>query len=206
MNVATSGVVAGGSATAAISWSLNETDECVTLSDDLFPTSLPAQVCANQLDANGKWSIKYTIDFAEFAEGECGDFTNTASFLTNDQTGEGDDSGSNDHTVTVLCADNGCTLTPGYWKTHADPTRKQFDATWIAFAGASGANAIFDAGPSYLTVLNTSPQGNAYYILAHAYIAALLNIEAGADTTAAVDAALAYAAAASSPRNRRPRR
>ncbi len=43
-------------------------------------------------------------------------------------------------------------------------------------------------------MLNTSPQGNAYYILAHAYIAALLNIEAGADTTAAVDAALAYAA------------
>ena len=94
VNVATSGVVAGGSATAPISWSLNETDECVTLSDDLFPTSLPAQVCANQLDANGKWSIKYTIDFAEFAEGECGDSEHRV-VPDKDQTGESDDSGSN---------------------------------------------------------------------------------------------------------------
>jgi len=39
----------------------------------------------------------------------------------------------------------------------------------------------------------TSPQGSAYYILAHAYIAAQLNILNGASTTPAVDSAMAAA-------------
>ncbi len=44
-------------------------------------------------------------------------------------------------------------------------------------------------------MLWTPPSGgNAYYILAHAYIAALLNVENGADTTASVDSAMTYAA------------
>jgi hypothetical protein len=187
VTVATSGAIAGGSDSAAIAYTINETDECITLDDTMFPGELPDTLCASDL-VNGEKVFTYSY---EYAGAECGDHTNTASFETDDNGETGSDSA----TVTVLCADNGCTLTPGYWKTHADPTRKQFDETWIAFAGASGANATFDAGLSYLTVLNTAPQGNAYYILAHAYIAALLNIEAGADTTTAVDAALTSAAA-----------
>lgn len=186
VTVATSGLIGGGSDSVDISYNINETDECISLDDTMFPAELPDTLCASDL-VNGEKVFQYSY---EYAGAECGDHTNTASFETDDNGETGSDSA----TVTVLCADNGCTLTPGYWKTHADPTRKQFDETWIAFAGASGANATFDAGLSYLTVLNTAPQGNAYYILAHAYIAALLNIEAGADTTAAVDAALAYAA------------
>lgn len=196
VTVATSGVVAGGSDSVAISYSLDsETDECVTLADDLFPASLPAQVCANQLDANGKWSTTYTINFADFEGADCGENTNTASFLAKDQDSEGDDSGNDSHTVTLLCADiGGCTLTPGYWKTHADPARKQYDATWNLLS-ALGPNTLFDGGPAtYLQTLNTSPNGNVYYILAHAYIAAQLNGLAGADQSA-ISSALTGAAA-----------
>jgi hypothetical protein len=40
---------------------------------------------------------------------------------------------------------------------------------------------FFLSGKTYNEVLWTAPQGNAYYILAHAYIAAVLNILNGAD-------------------------
>ena len=52
-----------------------------------------------------------------------------------------------------------------------------------------GENTIFFlSGQSYYNVLWTSPNGNAYYILAHAYIAAKLNQLNGADFTAAQSA------------------
>jgi len=70
--------------------------------------------------------------------------------------------------------DIGCTLTQGYWKTHADPARKQYDATWDKVGGADAP--FMETGQSYLEVMNTPPAGgNAYYILAHQYIAAILN-------------------------------
>lgn len=67
-----------------------------------------------------------------------------------------------------------CTLTPGYWKTHADPARKQYDPTWAMLANGA-ATPFFQSGQTYLKALQTDPKGNAYYILAHAYIAAELN-------------------------------
>ena len=42
---------------------------------------------------------------------------------------------------------------------------------------------FFKSGKSYYGVLWTSPYGNAYYTLAHHYIAAKLNFESGADPT-----------------------
>ena len=44
---------------------------------------------------------------------------------------------------------------------------------------------FFGSGQSYYEVLWTRPKGNAYYILAHAYIAAELNFLNGADPSAA---------------------
>src|SRR5690606_21092869 len=40
--------------------------------------------------------------------------------------------------------------------------------------------AFFTSGKSYIDALWTAPQGNAYWILAHQYIAAELNVAAGA--------------------------
>jgi hypothetical protein len=86
----------------------------------------------------------------------------------------------------------GCTLTPGYWKTHSTYGPAPYDATWALI----GEDTIFfNSGQSYYEVLWTEPKGgNAYYILAHAYIAAELNFLNGADPTmaqAAFDAATA---------------
>jgi hypothetical protein len=86
----------------------------------------------------------------------------------------------------------GCTRTQGYWKNHADPNKKQYDATWNDYL----SKMFFNSGMTYLQVLNKSPKGDAYIILAHQYIAAELNVAAGAsipdDVLAAWNAATAY--------------
>ncbi len=82
--------------------------------------------------------------------------------------------------------DAGCTLTPGYWKTHADPDKKKYDDTWDMLS--DGPNTVFYlSGQSYLEVLWTPPRGNEYYILAFQFIAAQLNDLAGADISVIAD-------------------
>lgn len=83
--------------------------------------------------------------------------------------------------MNVPCA-TGCTLTPGYWKTHSKYGPAPYDDTW---AQVGEDAAFFLSGQTYYQVLWTPPGGNAYYILAHAYIAARLNQLGGADFTAA---------------------
>jgi hypothetical protein len=81
--------------------------------------------------------------------------------------------------------DSGCTLTPGYWKTHSKYGPAPYDATWNDMEDDS----FFQSGQTYYDVLWTPPKGgNAYYILAHAYIATHLNQLNGADFTDALDA------------------
>ncbi|NUS61225.1 MAG: hypothetical protein HOQ01_09785, partial [Lysobacter sp.] len=114
----------------------------------------------------------------------------------------GEDESVIDVTVTQLCDVRGCTYTLGYWKTHviyaAKPQfAKKRDATWdlIDGAGTSNENAIFYlSGKSYINVMWTAPAGNAYYILAHQFIAAKLNVLDGA-SGAAIAAELAQAEA-----------
>ena len=92
----------------------------------------------------------------------------------------------------------GCTLTQGYWKTHAiyapkPQFAKKRDANWD-LVGASGENTTFFlSGTSWINVFWTPPKGNAYYNLAHQYMAAKLNIYAGASTPASVVTAIANA-------------
>ena len=75
----------------------------------------------------------------------------------------------------------GCTRTQGYWKNHA--TGKKADPAW----GSLHDDMFYNSGMTYLQVLNTPPKGgNAYIILAHQYIAAKLNVAAGASMPANV--------------------
>ena len=82
-------------------------------------------------------------------------------------------------------------LTPGYWKTHSRYGPAPYDHTWATV----GEDTIFFlSDQTYYEVLWTEPAGgNAYYILAHAYIAARLNINNGvimpAEVQSAFDAA-----------------
>ena len=78
--------------------------------------------------------------------------------------------------------DGGCTLTPGYWKTHSINGPAPYDNTWLQV----GENTTFFlSGKTYYQVLWTSPAGNAYYNLSFHYIAAELNELNGADFSAA---------------------
>lgn len=105
--------------------------------------------------------------------------------------------------VPKLCKLPGCTYTQGYWKTHVKYAAKpQFarkrDKTWDLIDGAGTLNenapfidGTYNSGYSYIQVMWTPPKGNAYYQLAHQYIAAKLNTLAGAGTTPQVASAIA---------------
>lgn len=75
----------------------------------------------------------------------------------------------------------GCTHTQGYWKTHAGENNKKRDATWDQIVPDAEYSVFFESHQSYYAVMYTNPRGgNAYYILAHQYIAAHLNVLSGA--------------------------
>jgi hypothetical protein len=93
--------------------------------------------------------------------------------------------------INVPCG--GCTLTPGYWKTHSEFGPAPYDDTWAQLS--SGANTpFFLSGQSWYEVLWTPPiGGDAYYILAHAFIATQLNIMNGAAVIPEVSEAISWA-------------
>jgi hypothetical protein len=170
--VTTSGIVGGGTATADVIFGdpTTEVDACITVSDDCNSN---IEVCLDDLDENDEYTPPdgYTCPIVY---NECGNYiyTNTASFETNDQGLTGSD--YCEVPVTVPCEGEGCTLTPGYWKTHSDYGPAPYDDNWEQLK--NGADTpFFLSGQSYYEVLWTAPEGNAYYILAFAYIAAELN-------------------------------
>jgi hypothetical protein len=119
------------------------------------------------------------------------DFKNCASFVTNDwqKTGE------SCWIVKVDVPCPGCTLTQGYWKTHSSFGNATIDEEIYKKTWGSGAALIpqgedtpfFHSGQSWGEVMWTPPaKGNAYYILAHQWIAAYLNVLNGASLPTAV--------------------
>lgn len=90
---------------------------------------------------------------------------------------------------------SGCTYTQGYWKTHSDRGPAPYDDGWKALGVDEEATPFFNSGRTWYSVFWTAPRGNAFYILAHQYMAAKLNVLNGAGTTLDVDAALSGAEA-----------
>lgn len=116
-----------------------------------------------------------------FGSDACGDnvVDNVAAFTTGDTGATGSDSWS--IPVTVACGE-GCSLTPGYWKTHSEVGPAPYDDTWL-LVGPLGVNETFLHGQTYYQALSTPPAGNAWYILSRAYVAAYMNGLNGADTS-----------------------
>jgi hypothetical protein len=165
---------------------INEVDDCIDVNDT--NVGFLGTVCADEAPK----TFTYSMDIGPFSSpDECGDnfVANTASFVTNDRNENGDDSWTVH--VFVPCG-FGCTLTPGYWKTHSEFGPASYDETWAELP--NGASTVFFlSGQTYYEVLWSPPRGNAYYILAHHYIAAKLNILNGALSTPEVDVAMAWA-------------
>jgi hypothetical protein len=152
-----------------------ETDKCINVSDSLYGSL--GTVCAG--DAPKTFTYSMTVGPYE----ACGNYQvkNIATFTTNDTKTTGSDDWTVD--VKVPCA-GGCSLTPGYWKTHSEFGPAPYDDTWAQLPNGA-STPFFSSGKSFYEALWTSPRGNAYWILAHAYIAAQLNFLNGADPSAA---------------------
>ncbi len=178
------GVVGGSDSVAVKNLGSTETDECIEVVDDQYGNL--GTVCANEAPK----TFSYSMFVGPYDECGMYEFKNTASFATNDTGSTG--SASWTVVIDVPCA-GGCTLTPGYWKTHSKYGPAPYDSLW-GINGQFNEDTIFYlSGKSYYQVLWTPPQGNAYYILAHAFIAARLNILNDAASTPAVDAAVSWA-------------
>jgi hypothetical protein len=171
---------------------VSEVDECIDVSDTNVGDL--GTVCANEAPKTFMYSLEFGAHPDADVQLECGDntHTNTASFVTND-TGATD---SDDWTVNanVACA-TGCTLTQGYWKTHSLHGPAPYDDAWLAI-GPEGADTLFfKTGKTWYTVFWTQPAGNAFYNLAHQYMAAKLNILNGASAPQSVTDAITAAEA-----------
>ncbi len=169
-----------GTATVPISYTMSgEIDECVDVTDTY--AGRLGTVCADT-------TFTYTRQIGPYEICAAYEVDNIAAFVTHDTGTTGSD-GWTVH-IQVPCG-GGCTLTPGYWKTHSKYGPAPYDDTWERI----GEDAtFFNSGQTWYQVLWTSPAGgSAYYILAHAFIAARLNLLNGAASTAPVDEALTWA-------------
>ena len=83
---------------------------------------------------------------------------------------------------------DGCTLTQGYWKNHhAGGKNKSQQTPWPVSEDTELC------GQTWLDILDTAPKGNPWIVVAHQWIAASLNVAAGAAVPPEVAAALADA-------------
>lgn len=172
-----------GDEASADFWFENPTtivDGCITVTDDCTDGS--TEVCYdNELPYTAEYSCPISYDV-------CGDYTytNTASFTTSNTETTGSDNCTVE--VNVPCG-GGCTHTIGYWKTHSKYGPAPYDDTWALLLPNGEDNTFFLSGKTWYQAAWTPPAGNAYYILAHQYIAAQLNFLDGASAPAAVQTA-----------------
>lgn len=178
------GTLLGGSGTVAVTYAAATTvDECIDVVDSL--QGVLGTVCA---DGSTTFTFTYSRTIGPYDTCGAHEVHNVASFQTNDSGSTGSDDWTVD--ISVPCA-GGCSLTPGYWKTHSSNGPAPYDDTWALLGEGT---AFFSSGQTYYSALWVSPQGHAYWILAHAYIAAVLNGLNGADTSS-ISGTLSHAAA-----------
>ena len=131
----------------------NELDECIDVEDSL--AGALGTVCA--ADAPASFTYLYTVG-PYSAPDECGEnrVDNTASFTTNDHSATGEDSWT--VIINVPC-DEGCTLTPGYWKTHSDYGPAPYDDTWAQLpVGPVRTRRSSSSGQTFYQVLWTAAE------------------------------------------------
>jgi len=186
--VTTSGKVGGGSGTADVKFddatTVNKIDDMIKVSDTY--SGGPQGVDVSASDPPEKKTFTYNRDISF---DECGDHevTNTASFVTNSTKTTGESSVT--VKVTIDCV-QGCTLTIGYWKTHADPSSPRHDATQTlkVLAAAQppitlGGLAVTEQNVVSLLSFSGDPSKPINKLYAQ-LLAAKLNIANGADGSA----------------------
>lgn len=166
-------------------------DKCINVRDDKGDPMNPVLLGTACADQTLPKTFTYSLNVGGYTV--CGpkEFTNRAYFV-GENTGS---SGSDTWTINVnVPCGGGCTLTLGYWKTHSvyGPAAHP-DDTWYLLAATGPDTPFYLSGKTWYQAFWTAPQGNAYYNLAHQYMAAKLNVLNGASTTAAVSSAMSWA-------------
>lgn len=164
---------------------VNSVDECVNVTDSV--AGALGTICAGFDTLPQTFTYSSTIGPFD----KCGAYTvvNSATFKAID-TGA---TNSDEHALAVTVPCGGCTLTQGYWRTHSNEGPASYNDTWALIEPNGEDTPFFQSGQTYYQVMWSSPEGNAYYILAPQYIAAKLNQLRGAQSTPEVDAAMAWA-------------
>ncbi len=149
-----------------------ETDECVTVMDTMAGEL--GYVCQGDQTK----TFRYTTNVGPYAAPGTYTVRNVATFVTNDTETTGQDVA----TVTInIPATGTCTLTQGYWKTHSALGPAPYDDNWANLDPLEEGTLFYASGQTWHEVFWTPPAGNAYYNLAHQYMAAKLNLLNGAD-------------------------
>jgi len=99
----------------------------------------------------------------------------------------GGDEGTTDAPETTD-GEGGCTLTQGYWKNHSIYGKNKSQQTPWPISEDTQL-----CGESWYDILHTAPKGDAWYVVAHQFIAASLNAATGADVPPGVAEALSAA-------------
>ena len=183
--------IGGGSGTADVIFGEPTylVDECIEVGDNRYGY---LGDCYN--DETPK-TFNYSVYVGPFSACGVYEYTNTAWFVSNDTGATGSDSWT--ISVNIPCS-RGCTLTQGYWKTHSIYGPAPADEDWYKIGdfdkdGISEGpdETFFLSGQTWYEVFWTTPAGgNAYYILAHQYMAARLNIANGASIPLKVNSTL----------------
>jgi hypothetical protein len=177
-------------ATAPIIFNMDEadeTDECVTVYDDFGEPGdweMIGGAC------RGTVTFEYPVTFGPYETCGIWDHINTAKFVTNDTQTSGEDWWK--VVINVPCP--GCTLTIGYWKTHAgfgpQPDMvTQFLPIWLGnppVPPAVNKSLSITTNQVAVDVLNMKTYGTPSNGITKLYaqlLAAKLNIANGADPT-----------------------
>jgi hypothetical protein len=189
-----------------------EIDECVEVTDEILANApwtdgTPVEILGTACVSEG---LSKTFTYGPFTVGPYDGsmasncqlpdnptawIDNTAIFTTNDTSATDSD---DEHVPVCIPQSDSCTLTQGYWKTHSIHGPAPISEGWIGTAptlvdgqivnqtGNVADFVFFFSGQTYYQVLWTPPQGNAYYNLAHQWIATYLNQMNGASMPADV--------------------
>lgn len=176
-----------GSSNAVFPATPVEVDACVTVFDSVDASEkVIGVICA--ADPIKKLIYERAIGpFKKPSDCLVNNAENAVFFRGNDTSKKGRD--GVDTPLKVACQD-GCTLSANYWLSHSAYGPKAYDGNWanLGDQDIDGQREyenenFFLSGNTYYQTLQTQSTGNPYWVLAHTYIAAELNVLNGANAT-----------------------
>jgi hypothetical protein len=179
---------------------VTETDAQASVADALScPAGFGCTPASGAWQLAGSQTIEYDVNFHDASATCDARFTAPNAATLTEASGQTRTSGASVDIVTTACP-TGCTLTIGYWKTHAGFTGRNADRVtgllpqWLGNSGGTRSIQVTNATQA-VGVLNMSLYGapsNGVTKLYAQMLAARLNIARGADGTA-VSAAMTAA-------------